>query len=190
MATRPPTFTSKRQVPARPPTFASKRQTPALPPQTSPTAVAAVARPHPLASPGVGGGTPVAPAALDPRGLVPVNRTQPVATDNMEAQRIMERRLGSMPPSSFAGAGAGFVPVGATPSLGGRSFADRRTDVANAEMGMNNGTASTPPVSAEGLARAQMAASMGGPARQAPTTAPAAAQATAPWRRGLLGRFG
>jgi hypothetical protein len=67
------------------------------PPQTPPT--------------GVGGGTSLAPVALDPRGLVPVNRTQPLANDGMEAQRMMERRLGSMPPSSFAGAGAGFVPV-------------------------------------------------------------------------------
>lgn len=179
MATRPP------RLPARP----------ALPAQASPTAAAAVARPHPLASPGVGGGTPVAPAALDPRGLVPVNRAQPVATDNMEAQRIMERRLGSMPPSSFSGAGAGFVPLGAgsLPSLGGpRSFADRQTDLANAEMAVDTGTATMPPMSAEGIARAQMAANMARPPiPQVATTAPPATQATAPWRRrGLLGRFG
>lgn len=48
--------------------------------------------------------------AVDPRGVVPVNRVQPTANDPMETQRLMERRLGSMPPSSFAGSGAAFVP--------------------------------------------------------------------------------
>lgn len=75
----------------------------------------------------VGGGTIAAPPALDPRGLVPVNRTQPVATDNNEAQRMMERRLGTMPPSSFAGTGAGFVPVD-RPQVGIYTMANQATD--------------------------------------------------------------
>ena len=49
--------------------------------------------------------------ALDPSGLVPVNRTQPTAGTFDEVQRLTENRLGTMPPSSFSGAGAGFVPV-------------------------------------------------------------------------------
>lgn len=84
-------------TPVSPPNFAGLFQRPAN---------ASVAAPVTGA---VGGGTPQAPVALDPRGLVPVNRTQPLATDSNEAQRMMERRLGTMPPSSFSGAGAGFV---------------------------------------------------------------------------------
>lgn len=81
---------------------------------------------NPLTPVGAGQPTP----RLDPSGLVPVNRTQPMATDGAEAQRLMERRLGSMPPSSFAGAGAGFVPV--RPGIG--QFADRATAMANMEQ--------------------------------------------------------
>lgn len=60
---------------------------------------------------GGAGNVATAPAALDPSGLVPVNRVQPMAGDPSEAQRLTENRLGTMPPSSFSGAGAGFVPV-------------------------------------------------------------------------------
>lgn len=96
------------------------RAYPRLPFPPTPAPTSPVGFQRPAASPplmqsmgatGIGGGTPPAPAALDPRGLVPVNRTQPVATDGAEVQRLMERRLGTMPPSSFSGAGAGFVPL-------------------------------------------------------------------------------
>jgi hypothetical protein len=99
-----------------------------------------------------GGGAPA--LAVDPSGLVPVNRSQPLATDGGEAQRMMERRMGTMPPSSFSGAGAGFVP----PSPGVGSFADRRTDMANAEMfGRDRGmlNASLSPEAAAAVARTQ-----------------------------------
>jgi hypothetical protein len=106
-------------------------------------------------SAGSGGGSPPLPAApLDPNGLVPVNRAQPLATDGGEAQRLMERRLGSMPPSSFAGAGAGFVPLN-RPMV--RSFADRRTDMARAEMANNPGINQGPPISGESARRAALA---------------------------------
>lgn len=64
-----------------------------------------------LPDPGVGGGAPVTPQAVDPRGFVPIDRGQPMANDPFQAQRLMENRLGSMPPTNFTGAGAGFVPV-------------------------------------------------------------------------------
>lgn len=59
----------------------------------------------PVMSPlGAGGG-------INPSGLVPVNRVQPIAGSSDEVQRMTENRLGTMPPSSFSGAGAGFVPA-------------------------------------------------------------------------------
>lgn len=104
----------------------------------------------------VGGGTSQAPVVLDPRGLVPVNRMQPVATDGGEAQRIMERRLGSMPPSSFAGAGAGFVPADRPTAMAAiANPAVQKTDFANYELATNQGTAPVPVLSAE--ANADMA---------------------------------
>jgi hypothetical protein len=62
-------------------------------------------------APPVGAGNLASAPALDPSGLVPVNRVQPTAGTYSEVQRLTENRLGSMPPSSFSGAGAGFVPV-------------------------------------------------------------------------------
>ena len=103
---------------------------------------------------GMGGGIPRDPAPLDPAGLVPVNRAQPLATDGNEVQRLLERRLGSMPPSSFAGAGAGFVPPGRAIV---QSFADRRTDMARNEMAMQTGTIEGPPPSRRGRMRALLA---------------------------------
>ena len=52
-------------------------------------------------TPETGGGAPPRPMVMDPNGIVPVNRTQPVANDGYEVQRLMERRLGTMPPVNF-----------------------------------------------------------------------------------------
>jgi hypothetical protein len=66
--------------------------------------------PHVIAQqPGVprltagGGGFP-----LDPSGLVPVNRAQPTFTT---PTALATNRIAAMPPSSFSGAGAAFIPV-------------------------------------------------------------------------------
>lgn len=77
---------------------------------------------------GIGGGAPLGPAAIDPNGLVPINRSQPMANDQFETQRLMENRLGAMPPSSFSGSGGGFVPVNRPSPVQGE--ADARTDMA------------------------------------------------------------
>src|SRR5690349_3773024 len=73
-----------------------------------------VAFPRPVTSPvaqppatAVGGGA----IPVDPTGLVPVNRVQPIAGSISDAQRLAENRAATMPPSSFSGAGASFVPV-------------------------------------------------------------------------------
>lgn len=63
---------------------------------------------------GQGGG---AAQPMDPSGLVPVNRVQPMATDaGSIAQRLLENRTSMMPPSSFSGQGAAWrnspTPVG------------------------------------------------------------------------------
>jgi hypothetical protein len=115
--------------------------------------------PFPFSQRGVGGGTPPTPVALDPRGLVPVNRSQPLATDGNEAQRLMERRLGSSPPSAFSGAGAGFVPPGAGIP---RNFAETLTDAGNAPASIQP-TAPTPPLSSTAIARANNAQVMAMP---------------------------
>lgn len=118
----------------------------------------------PISDRGVGGGTPLSPQALDPRGLVPVDRVQPVATDNFEPQRMMERRLGTMPPSSFAGAGAGFVPALRPSAPGVQQWANQMTDVARAEQQNGVGIAPTPPLSAQAVTQAagQAKYAMGG----------------------------
>lgn len=118
---------------------------------------------------------PAAPApapALDPRGIVPVNRVQPLATDGNEAQRMMENRLGSMPPSSFAGSGNAFVPVDRAMPAPALARPAQMTDMANAEMATNRGTAPLPAVSAEALATMRRAQGYGAP-RPIQTTGPA-----------------
>lgn len=56
-----------------------------------------------------GGGQVMQP--LSNTGIVPVDRTQPYAGSAADIQRMTENRVAAMPPSSFAGAGASFVPV-------------------------------------------------------------------------------
>ena len=87
--------------------------------------------PFPLQGAGIGGGVPPTSVALDPRGLVPIDRAQPLATDGVEPQRIMERRTGAMPPTSFSGAGAGFVPLDRSLPIP-QNLAESRTDYGNA----------------------------------------------------------
>lgn len=106
--------------------------------------------PFPLSQAGVGGGTPATAVALDPQGLVPVNRAQPVATDGLEPQRLMERRLGSMPPSSFSGAGGGFVPID-------------RIDPPNPDNGAMGRMGAPASISGQAAARIATAQSLGAP---------------------------
>lgn len=62
---------------------------------------------------GVGGGT-ATPRALDPAGLVPVSRPQPL---NTTPSALAAQRMAAMPPSSFAGAGKNIAPVSTNPGL-------------------------------------------------------------------------
>ncbi len=117
---------------------------------------------------GVGGGASPAPAAMDPRGLVPIDRAQPLATDGGESQRMMERRLGSMPPSSFSGAGGGFVPLnrGSMATAKASNYAEGLTDAANREMFNDQGVAPTPPISGEAMRSLAVANNLGVPGQQ------------------------
>lgn len=111
--------------------------------------------------------------ALDPRGIVPVNRVQPMATDGNEAQRLMENRLGSMPPTSFAGSGNAFVPVDRAMPAPSVARPVQMTNMANAEVAANRGTAPLPAISAEAMAAMRRAQGYGAP-RPIQTTGPAA----------------
>jgi hypothetical protein len=73
--------------------------------------------PRPMVSPGMGAGSPRTIASMDPRSLVPINRSQPVATDGGEARRLMENRSGMQPPSSFSGAGQAYTSGFAEPTM-------------------------------------------------------------------------
>lgn len=96
----------------------------------------------------VGGGTPsLGPVAMDPRGLVPVNRAQPRAT---RPQHLMENRLGTQPISSFSGSGAAFVPAD-RPTAPHFTTPAIKSDFANAELMNGVSTAPTPPLSAQAV---------------------------------------